>query len=57
MTDLEKRLELHPEAIEEARSARLWYKERSPLAAEGFMNELTKGIARSSSARPREGLF
>jgi hypothetical protein len=33
-------LELHPEAVEEARAARQWYAERSPAAADAFIDEL-----------------
>lgn len=38
-------VELHPEAIEEARAARLWYAERSPLAAAAFVAELDRAVA------------
>ncbi len=39
-------LELHPEAVEEARAARLWYAERSPAAAEAFVGELEAALDR-----------
>ena len=45
----------HPEAVVEARAARMWYAERSPAAAEAFMHELDVGIERivsSPEARP-----
>lgn len=41
---MQRHIELHPEAVEEARSARLWYEERSPMAAEGFAKEMMTGI-------------
>ena len=37
-------IELHPEAIAEARDAREWYAERSPVAADAFMAELDLAI-------------
>lgn len=39
-------LEFHPEAIAEARAARIWYAERNPAAAEAFLHELDLGIER-----------
>lgn len=39
-------LEFHPEAVAEARAARMWYLERSPATAEAFINELDIGIER-----------
>jgi plasmid stabilization system protein ParE len=41
-----KRLSLHPEAIEEAESAARWYRERSPLAAARFVDEINQAILR-----------
>jgi toxin ParE1/3/4 len=35
-------LEFHPEAVFEARAARQWYAERSPLAAAVFMEEIER---------------
>ena len=35
-------LEFHPEAVAEARAAREWYAERSPLAAAVFMDEIER---------------
>lgn len=37
-------VELHPEALAEAREARLWYAQRSPTAALRFLNELDRAI-------------
>lgn len=39
------RATLHEEAIAEARAARQWYEERSPAAAEAFLQELDHAIA------------
>lgn len=39
-------IELHPEAIAEARAARQWYAERSSVAADAFMAELDLAIDR-----------
>jgi len=39
-------VELHPEAVEEARAAVQWYRERSPLAAETFLSELDHAVER-----------
>lgn len=38
-------VELHPQALREARAARLWYKRRSPSAAIGFVAELDHAIS------------
>ncbi len=43
----------HPEAVAEARAARAWYAERSPLAAAAFMAELDHAIAQISKAPSR----
>ncbi len=40
-------IELHPEAIAEARAAREWYNERSSVAADAFMAELDVAGART----------
>jgi plasmid stabilization system protein ParE len=37
-------VEVHPEAIAEARAARQWYQTRSPSAAEAFLSELDAGM-------------
>jgi plasmid stabilization system protein ParE len=37
-------LELHPEAVEEARAAREWYAERSEKAANAFGREFDRAI-------------
>jgi plasmid stabilization system protein ParE len=47
------RLELHPEAIADAREARLWYAERSPDAADAFMSELDRALASIAEAPMR----
>ena len=39
------KLELHPEAIAEARGARLWYAERDQAIAQAFAAELDRAIA------------
>ena len=36
----------HPDAVEEAEAATDWYVERSPRAAERFLDELLRGIDR-----------
>lgn len=46
-------IELHPEAILEAQTAREWYAERSPAAAEAFMAELDAAIDRITEASDR----
>jgi plasmid stabilization system protein ParE len=44
MADFE--LRLHPAALAEAERARDWYRERSPVAALGFLGELDRAIER-----------
>jgi len=39
------RVEIHPAAIAEARSAREWYEERNPEAAKAFAAELDLAVA------------
>jgi plasmid stabilization system protein ParE len=46
-------IELHPEAIAEARDARVWYAERSPVAASAFMAELDLAVDRISGSPDR----
>jgi len=46
-------IELHPEAIAEARGAREWYAERSPLTAGAFMAELDLSIGQISGSPDR----
>ena len=46
-------VELHPEAIEDARAARLWYTERSPLAAAAFVAEPDRAVAAFGEAPGR----
>jgi plasmid stabilization system protein ParE len=38
-------LRWHPEAIEDAEDARNWYADRSPMAARGFLLELSSAVA------------
>jgi len=40
----QRAIELHPEAIAEANGARMWYAERSSIAADAFMVELDDAI-------------
>src|SRR5271170_6702726 len=44
---------LHPAAIEEAEAAARWYRERSPLAAKRFVEELNQVIDRILEAPHR----
>lgn len=44
-------LEFHPEAEEDARNAREWYAERSPVAARAFLAELI-GVAERVAEMP-----
>jgi len=32
-----RQIDVHPEAVAEARAAAQWYRERSPLAADAFL--------------------
>ncbi|MBX3302068.1 MAG: type II toxin-antitoxin system RelE/ParE family toxin [Nitrospira sp.] len=47
----------HPEAVEESRTARLWYAERNQSAADSFLAELDHGIESISEAPERWPLF
>lgn len=47
----------HPEAVEEAMAARLWYAERSQSAADAFLAQLDHGIESISEAPERWLLF
>jgi plasmid stabilization system protein ParE len=38
-------LRFHPEAVAEAERSRDWYAQRSPRAAQGFLDELSKAFA------------
>lgn len=40
-----RRLEIHPEAEAEARVARAWYSDRSPIAGRVFLAELEHALA------------
>ena len=37
-------IEIHPEALEEFKSALMWYKERSEIAARNFVAELDRAL-------------
>jgi plasmid stabilization system protein ParE len=39
-------IDVHPEAVAEARAAAQWYRERSPLAADAFLAELDRAVQR-----------
>ena len=43
-------VELHPDAVLEAKAARRWYRKRSPIAAELFAEELDAAIATISES-------
>lgn len=47
----------HPDAVEEAAAARLWYAERSQSAGDSFLAELDHGIESISAAPERFPLF
>ena len=38
------KIEFHPEAIEETRAARAWYRERSTRAEKAFLGELRRAL-------------
>lgn len=38
-------IELHPEAFHESEEAHVWYKGKSPLLGERFLDELDRAIA------------
>ena len=46
-------LEMHPEAVAEARQARLWYAERSPDVAAKFFGELERALGRIAESPTR----
>ena len=50
-------LEIHPEAVEEARAAREWYEARSPAAAESFVEELDDAMERIAGAPESWGYY
>ena len=50
-------IELHPDAIDEARAARLWYAERSSVAADAFMAELDQAIDKICEGPERWGPY
>jgi hypothetical protein len=43
-------LEIHPQAIREARAARRWYAQRSVLVAQQFVAELDRAVVQVTSA-------
>jgi plasmid stabilization system protein ParE len=43
-----RRIEVHPEAVAEARAATEWYRERSESAANAFLAEIDQAIERIS---------
>ena len=43
----------HPEAVQDAEEARMWYAERSPLAARGFLLALREAVAAVAAAPDR----
>lgn len=52
-----REIELHPEAVAEARDAREWYAERSSLAADAFMAELDVAIDRIWDSPERWAIY
>lgn len=42
-------VEFHPDAVSEARSARVWYEERNPATAAAFVDELDRAIEQISN--------
>lgn len=47
----------HPDSVEEAQAARLWYAERSQSSADSFLAELDQGVESISEAPERWPLF
>ena len=43
----------HPDAVEEAEAAKLWYAERSRMAALGFVNELSHAVEKVAESPNR----
>ncbi|MBM4277995.1 MAG: type II toxin-antitoxin system RelE/ParE family toxin [Deltaproteobacteria bacterium] len=41
-----RQIDVHPEAVAEARAAAQWYRERSALAADAFLAELDRAVER-----------
>ena len=39
-----RKIKFHPEAISEAAAAATWYRERNPLVADAFLNEIDQTI-------------
>ena len=51
------KIEFHPEAIAEARAARIWYQERSQITAQAFFDELELGLEKISSDPEMRALY
>jgi plasmid stabilization system protein ParE len=49
----QRRIEFHPEAVRDASEARLWYAERSGIAAERFVFELDQAVEQVMEAPDR----
>ena len=47
------KIELHPNALKEAESARAWYAERSVAASKAFVAELTHAVTKISDSPAR----
>lgn len=47
----------HPDAVDEAQAARIWYAERSQSAGNSFLAELDRGIESVSESPDRWPLF
>ena len=52
-----ERIELHPDAVEEARAAREWYEVRSQDAADAFVEELDRAIEQIAESPTRWPLY
>jgi plasmid stabilization system protein ParE len=48
-----RKVEVHPQAVAEARAAEDWYRSRSPLAARAFVRELDAAIEMLSESPDR----
>jgi plasmid stabilization system protein ParE len=53
----DRQVVFHPDAVEEAAAARLWYAERSQSAADSFLAELDQGIESIANTPERWPLF
>jgi plasmid stabilization system protein ParE len=50
---MDRSVEFHEEAVEEARAAYMWYSEKSKVAAEAFLSELDRAVEEISEAPKR----